>query len=93
MKNQREMILQYINDFGSITSYSAYIDLGITQLATRIKELKEQGYYFTYEIEVKKNRYGKKVRFKRYKLGGTYENRNPVIDKTEKEQSKDLVQS
>lgn len=71
--NQREQIIQYIKDFGSITSYSAYVDLGITQLASRIKELKEQGYYFTYEIEVKKNRYGKKVRFKRYKLGGTHE--------------------
>ena len=69
--NQRQMVLQYIKDYGSITSYQAYIDLGITQLATRIKELKQQGHYFTYEIEVKKNRYGKKVRFKRYKLGGT----------------------
>ena len=39
--NQRQMVLQYIKDFGSITSYQAYIDLGITQLATRIKELKE----------------------------------------------------
>ena len=72
--NQRLMVLQYIKDYGSITSYQAYIDLGITQLATRIKELKEQGYYFTYEIEVKRNRYGKKVRFKKYKLGGSNEN-------------------
>lgn len=72
--NQREQIIQYIKDFGSITSYSAYVDLGITQLASRIKELKEQGYHFTYEIEVKKNRYGKLVRFKKYKLGGTHEN-------------------
>ena len=72
--NQRLMVLQYIRDFGSITSYSAYVDLGITQLATRIKELKQEGYYFTYEIEVKKNRYGKKVRFKRYKLEEVNEN-------------------
>lgn len=72
--NQREQIIQYIRDFGSITSYQAYIDLGITQLATRVKELKEQGYYFTYEIEVKKNRYGKKVRFKKYKLEEVNEN-------------------
>lgn len=91
--NQRSHIIKYLKEFGSITSYEAYVDLGITQLATRVKELKEQGYFFTYEIEVKKNRYGKKVRFKRYKLGGTYENRNTIIDKAEKEQSKDLVQS
>ena len=62
------MILQYIKDFGSITSYQAYIDLGITQLATRIKELKEQGYSFNTEWISKKNRYGKNVAFKKYKL-------------------------
>ena len=66
--NQRQMILQYIKDFGSITSYQAYIDLGITQLATRIKELKEQGYNFKTEWIKKKNRYGKNVAFKKYKL-------------------------
>ncbi len=66
--NQRQMILQYIKDFGSITSYQAYIDLGITQLATRIKELKEQGYNFNTEWISKKNRYGKNVAFKKYKL-------------------------
>lgn len=73
MKNQREMILQYINDFGAITSYQAYIDLGITQLSTRITELKEQGFVFEYEWIVRKNRYGKNIRFKKYKLGGTNE--------------------
>jgi esterase/lipase superfamily enzyme len=66
--NQRELILKYIKEFGSITSFEAYIDLGITQLATRIKELKEQGYSFSYEWISKKNRYGKKVAFKKYKL-------------------------
>ncbi len=56
--NQKELILQYIKDFGSITSYQAYIDLGITQLATRINT----------EWISKKNRYGKPVAFKKYKL-------------------------
>ena len=66
--NQREMILQYIQDYGSITSYEAYIDLGVTQLATRVKELKEEGYLFSYEWITKKNRYGKPIRFKEYTL-------------------------
>lgn len=66
--NQRDMIIDYIKDFGSITSYEAYIDLGITQLATRVKELKEQGYTFKTEWVTKKNRYGKNVSFKKYKL-------------------------
>ena len=72
--NQREQVLKYIEDFGSITSYQAYIDLGITQLATRIKELKEQGYQFNYEWISKKNRYDKPVRFKKYKLEVIHEN-------------------
>ena len=65
---QREMIIKYIKDFGYITSYQAYVDLGITQLATRIKELKEQGYSFNTEWITKRNRYGKNVSFKKYKL-------------------------
>lgn len=65
---QRQKILDYINKWGSITSYQAFIDLGITQLATRIKELKEEGYEFTYEWENGKNRDGEPVTFKRYML-------------------------
>lgn len=72
---QKELIIKYIKDFGSITSYQAYIDLGITQLATRIKELKEQGYNFNTEWISKKNRYGKPVAFKKYKLEVTNESR------------------
>lgn len=66
--NQRQRIINYINQFGSITSKDAYDDLGITQLATRIKELKEQGYQFNTKWESGKNRYGEKVDFKRYFL-------------------------
>lgn len=66
--NQRQRIIDYINQFGSITSKDAYDDLGITQLATRIKELKEQGYKFETKWESSKNRYGEKVDFKRYYL-------------------------
>ena len=66
--NKRQRIIDYINQFGSITSKDAYDDLGITQLATRIKELKEQGYRFETKWESSKNRYGERVDFKRYYL-------------------------
>ena len=66
--NQRQRIINYIKQFGSITSKDAYDDLGITQLATRIKELKVQGYRFETKWESSKNRYGEKVDFKRYYL-------------------------
>ena len=41
---------------------------GVTQLATRIKELKELGYEFKTEWESGKNRYKEQVSFKRYYL-------------------------
>ena len=66
--NQRQRIINYIHEFGSITSLDAYRDLGITQLATRIKELKEQGYEFETKWESNKNRFGEKVDYKRYYL-------------------------
>ena len=65
---QKQRIINYIREFGSITSLDAYKDLGITQLATRIKELKELGYEFETKWESSKNRYGEKVDFKRYYL-------------------------
>lgn len=66
--NQRQRIINYIREFGSITSKEAYNDLGITQLATRIKELKELGYEFRTEWESSKNRFKEPVSFKRYYL-------------------------
>ncbi len=65
---QGERIIEYMREFGSITSWDAYSDLGITQFATRVKELKEQGYEFKTEWESKKNRYGEIVNYKRYYL-------------------------
>lgn len=41
---------------------------GVTQLATRIKELKEQGYEFETKWESDKNRYNEPVSFKKYYL-------------------------
>lgn len=63
---QCQMIIEYIDMFGSITTMEAFSDLGITRLASRISDLKKQGYDFEDEMEVKKNRYGKKVAYKRY---------------------------
>lgn len=71
--NQQQLILQYIKDFGSISDYEAVVELGILQFGARLKELKEQGYIFEYEWIHKKNRYGKMVRFKKYKIGGTHD--------------------
>lgn len=63
---QKERIVDYIKEFGSITSWQAYQDLGIMQLGARIDQLKKEGYIFTTEWVHKKNRYGKDVAFKKY---------------------------
>ena len=65
---QRDRVLQYIKDFGSITSWEAYSELGITQLGARIFELKDRGYNFEKERVNTKNRYGDHTHFDRYKL-------------------------
>ena len=65
---QKDMILKYMKDFGSISSWDAYADLGITQLGARIFELKKKGYSFSKERIKKENRYGKPVFFDLYTL-------------------------
>lgn len=70
---QRERVLKYIRDFGFITSYQAYADLGITQLGARIFELKKMGYDFDTERISTKNRYGDKTHYYKYRLMGGIE--------------------
>lgn len=71
---QKDRLLKYFEDFGSITSWQAYADLGIMQLATRIFELKERGYIFKKEKVKKLNRWGQEVSFDKYILvGNIYE--------------------
>ena len=65
---QKDRIINYIREFGSITSWEAYLDLGITQLGARIDQLQKDGHVFRTEWEHKKNRYGENVSFKRYYL-------------------------
>lgn len=66
---QKEMIVKYIQDFGSISTYEAFIDLGIARLASRINDLKNDGININKETIKAKNRYGKKVHYARYRIG------------------------
>ena len=68
MKIQREMVLDYIHEFGSITQLEALRDLGVARLASRISELKKLGYPIVSKSEAVKNRWGKKSHIKRYSL-------------------------
>ena len=65
---QKQRVIDYKNKFGSISSWEAYSDLGITQLGARIDQLKKEGYNFKTEWESSKNRFGDKTEYKRYYL-------------------------
>ena len=63
---QYDAILQYMDDFGSISPMEAFSDLGVTKLATRISELSRKGYSFDKKPVTSKNRYGNSVTYMRY---------------------------
>ena len=67
---QNERILDYINQFGSITQLEALQDLGIMRLASRVSDMKKQGYNIISKTEACKNRYGETCHIKRYFIGG-----------------------
>lgn len=72
-KTQTERILDYMREFGSITQLEALKDLGVMRLASRISDLRRQGYKIISTTERVKNRYGETCRIKCYKLGGSGE--------------------
>ena len=67
---QAERIVEYMTEFGSITQFEAFKDLGIMRLASRISDLKKAGYPIKSETEIVKNRFGENTCIKRYSLMG-----------------------
>lgn len=66
---QKDMVLDYIRDFGSITPVDAFRDLGITRLAAVVCRLRREGHDIHKEREHALNRYGQTVRYVRYSFG------------------------
>lgn len=65
---QQEMILYHIENYGSISPLEAMKFYGIMRLASRIHDLKKQGYEFKRETITAKNRFGEPMRYTRYSL-------------------------
>lgn len=65
---QNERILDYINRFGSITQLDALQDLGVMRLASRISDLRSEGYPIISTVEAVQNRFGEKCHIKRYSM-------------------------
>ena len=65
---QCEKVLEYMKRFGSITQIEALQDIGCMRLASRITDLRQQGYPIGRRIKTAKNRYGDSVSFAEYYL-------------------------
>lgn len=65
---QSDMVLDYMERFGSISSWQAFMDLGITRLSGRIFDLRSRGHIIENTRKETTNRYGKRVHYDEYKL-------------------------
>ena len=65
---QCDKVLEYMKTFGSITQLQALQDIGCMRLASRISDLRYQGYAIGRRIKTSKNRYGDSVSFAEYYL-------------------------
>lgn len=64
---QKDYVLRYLQDKGSITSLQCVLDLGIIDLQKAIQLLRKD-YNITDEWIHKTSIYGKKIKFKKYIL-------------------------
>lgn len=63
----RERVLKYMEDFGSITTLNAFVDLNCTRLSEYIRQIR-QTHVVKDEWITTINRYGERKRYKRYWL-------------------------
>ena len=67
---QKEKILQYLKDHGTITTREAFLNIGVTRLASRIWDLRNDGYNIIREMVKVKNRDGETCTVAQYRLEG-----------------------
>ncbi len=65
---QAKLILEYLDEFGSITPLEAIRDIGCYRLSARISDIKKMGIPIETDIVNVKNRRGKYSRIARYSL-------------------------
>lgn len=65
---QCQRIIDYMRQFGSISTIEAFNDLGVARLASRIHDIKAMGYTIVTETKTGRNRFGEKTSFKVYRL-------------------------
>ena len=67
-RTQCDKVLEYMRRYGSITQLEALRDIGCMRLASRISDLRYQGYAIGRRMKTSKNRDGEDVYFAEYYL-------------------------
>ena len=65
----KERVLKYMRDFGSITTFEAFTELGCTRLSEYIRQIRLTEHVKDEWIS-STNRYGEKVQYKKYWIDG-----------------------
>lgn len=63
---QCEMVKSHLNAYGSLDALTALREYGIMRLASRMADLKADGYKFHTETVKSKNRFGEPIAYVRY---------------------------
>lgn len=64
-KGAKERVIEYIEQFGSITTFQAFQDLGITRLSEYIRQIRQERVVLDETISTK-NRYGDRTWYKKF---------------------------
>ena len=67
-ETQKDRVLRYMRDFGTITQGQAYEDIGVGRLSARICELRHNGYKIKTVMINRKNRYNETVSIAQYSI-------------------------
>ena len=67
--SQCERILNYIDEYGSITQMDALREFSCMRLASRVCDLRKAGYNIISITETSKNRYRENISYARYMKG------------------------
>lgn len=65
-KGQKEIVLNHLKEFGSITSWTAIQEYGITRLSDVILRLRREGYDIITKTQSGKDRRGKSSSYAKY---------------------------
>lgn len=65
-ETQCKRLLDYMRGGGKVTSLDALSEFGIARLASRVSDLRKRGYPVMSEWVEVENRFGERVRVKRY---------------------------